>query len=171
MPAGHPLNGFQVAIVPLEAESIDCATLTSSTITPSANASVLMHGIRSIRAVPFGDKGEVCVAGEGLAVGYLHGEDPLPPSIQPKPHVGDVSLGVHAFAAAEASRRRFFYARIELGDPRASISHGDCLPLSQSGGNRRWFRTGDLGIMTPEGEEAPLSHSRDKHLNSTRSFS
>ena len=161
VPAGIPLNGFEVAVVPLETDSYDVETLTSATATHSANdATESMPGIRFIRAVPFGETGEVCVAGVGLAMGYLHGEAPLPPSIQPKPHAGDGLLGNYAFAAAEASRRRFINARIEPEGPGASFSDGGSMSLSQSGGHQRWFRTGDIGMMTPEGEEAPSAQWR-----------
>ena len=138
VPAGLPLFGFQIAILPI----------VHSEVLPSSSG--LMLSDQELKALPFGEEGEVCVSGVGLAVGYLHGEFLAPKSSSQSASLDAYDfMADYAMAATKASESRFILARLSPG---GSYTSSPSLPqASHCDDIHRWFRTGDLGVMGSQG--------------------
>jgi acyl-CoA synthetase (AMP-forming)/AMP-acid ligase II len=117
-------------------------------------------------AVPWGQAGEVWVAGEGLAAGYLSAGSEaasrfrrfalrLPELTAPLGAQG-ASKSNRVVSSADAMDAEAAAAGGETGSAAAAPPSWVAGPGGEAGGEqaeRRWFRTGDLGRLLPDGEQ------------------
>ncbi len=165
VPAGKPIGGFRIAILDPDkhvngsiADNIQqpkTELQLSSPVEATASWGRIVtqsrhNGGVEMRLVPGAEglEGEVCVAGVGVAAGYLHGEQDSGGGGE------EAAEGRQRYVAAAREAQRSRFVNVAL----TSRVNGQPWGCREGSGpsatltDEVYFRTGDLGVVLPSGE-------------------